>query len=131
VTDHPNALRMREAVNQFMAGDMESFLSGFAEDIVWRTGGNNALAGTYRGRGELARWFETWNDWTGGTHRITPVDVLADDDHLVLFLHISAQRDGETLDVEVANAFRVDAEGRWKESWWLADDQAAVDSFFS
>ena len=35
------------------------------------------------------------------------------------------------LDVEVANAFRVDPDGRWKESWYLPNDQAAWDRFFS
>ena len=59
------------------------------------------------------------------------MDVLADDEHLVVFLRIKADRDGASLDVKVANAFRIAPDGSWKGSWWLTDDQAAVDRFFS
>jgi ketosteroid isomerase-like protein len=131
MADHPNALRMRRAVEKFMARDMEGFLSYFADDVVWRTGGDNALTGVRRGKDEVVRWFEIWDEKTGGSHVIEPVDVLADDRHLVVFLRIKAEREGASLNVKVANAFRLGPDGSWKESWWLADDQEAVDRFFS
>jgi ketosteroid isomerase-like protein len=131
MADHPNALRMRRAVEKFMARDMEGFLANFADDVVWRTGGDNALTGVRRGRDEVARWFRTWDEKTAGSHMIEPVDVLADDRHLVVFLRIKAEREGASLNVIVANAFRIGSHGRFTESWWLPDDQAAVDRFFS
>ena len=131
MADHPNALRMRRAVEKFMARDMEGFLSNFADDIVWRTGGDNALTGVRRGKDEVARWFRTWDEKTGGSHMIEPVDVLADDRHMVVFLRIKAEREGASLNVIVANAFRIGSDGRFTESWWLPDDQSAVDRFFS
>lgn len=131
MADHPNALRMRRAVEKFMARDMEGFLSNFADDVVWRTGGDNALTGVRRGKDEVARWFRTWDEKTGGSHMIEPVDVLADDRHMVVFLRIKAEREGASLNVIVANAFRIGSDGRFTESWWLPDDQSAVDRFFS
>lgn len=131
MTDHPNALRMRRAVERFMSGDMEGFLSNFADDVVWRTGGHNALTGVRRGRDEVGRWFRSWDAKTGGSHMIELVDVLADEQHLVVFLRIKADREDASLNVKVANAFRLGPDGSWKESWWLADDQEAVDRFFS
>ena len=131
MADHPNAMRMRRAVERFMARDMEGFLANFADDVVWRTGGDNALTGVRRGKDEVARWFRTWDEKTGGSHMIEPVDVLADDRHMVVFLRIKAERDGGSLKVIVANAFRIGYDGRFTESWWLPDDQSAVDRFFS
>jgi ketosteroid isomerase-like protein len=131
MADHPNAMRMRRAVEKFMARDMEGFLANFADDVVWRTGGDNALTGVRRGKDEVARWFRTWDEKTGGSHMIEPVDVLADDQHLVVFLRIKAEREGTSLNVIVANAFRIGSDGRFTESWWLPDDQSAVDRFFS
>lgn len=131
MADHPNALKMRKAVEQFMARDMEGFLSNFPDDIVWRTGGSNTLTGVHRGKDGLAQWFKRWDESTSGSHVIEPLDVLADDEHLVVFLRIKAEREGASLNVKVANAFRLDPDGSWKESWWLPDDQAAVDRFFS
>jgi ketosteroid isomerase-like protein len=131
MADHPNALRMRRAVERFMARDMEGFLANFADDVVWRTGGDNELTGVRRGKDELVTWFRTWDEKTGGSHVIEPVDVLADDRHLVVFLRIKAEREGASLNVKVANAFRLGPDGSFKESWWLADDQASVDRFFS
>jgi hypothetical protein len=48
-----------------------------------------------------------------------------------VFLGIKAERKGASLNVQVANAFRLGRDGRFTESWWLPDDQAAVDAFFS
>ena len=80
---------------------------------------------------EVAGWFGKIREFAGDTIDVEPVDVLADDEHLTIFLHITAKRDDQVLDVEVANAFRVDPDGRWKESWYLPNDQAAWDRFFS
>ena len=85
----------------------------------------------HRGKDGLAQWFKRWDESTSGSHVIEPLDVLADDEHLVVFLRIKAEREGASLNVKVANAFRLDLDGSWKESWWLPDDQAAVDRFFS
>ena len=106
-------------------------MATFSDDIVWRSGGSSALSGTYKGKDEVAGWFGTIRRFAGDTIDVEPVDVLADDEHLTIFLHITAERDDQVLDVEVANAFRVDPDGRWKESWYLPNDQAAWDRFFS
>jgi uncharacterized protein len=131
MVEHPNAVRMRRAAEQFVAGDLEGFMATFDDDIVWRSGGASALAGTYRGKEAVAGWFAKIRELTGGTIQVEPVDILADDERLTIFLRITGRRGDQTLDVEVANAFRVGPDGRWKESWYLANDQAAWDRFFA
>jgi len=46
-------------------------------------------------------------------------------------MHVTAHRDVRTLDVLVAEALTLDPEGRWKEYWALANEQDAVDAFWS
>ncbi len=53
--------------------------------------------------------------------------MLANDQHLALFLRITARVNEETLDMKIANAFRIGPDGRWKDSWFLSDDQTAMD----
>jgi len=94
-------------------------------------GGLECPLGHVQGKDEVAGWFGKIREFAGDTIDVEPVDVLVDDEHLSIFLDITAKRDDQVLDVEVANAFRVDPDGRWKESWYLPNDQAAWDRFFS
>ena len=57
--------------------------------------------------------------------------VLASDDHVMVFFHATSQRDGKTLDVILAMAIKVDADGKLTEIWFLANEQAAYDAFWS
>jgi hypothetical protein len=45
------------------------------------------------------------------------------------FTHITAEQDGTSLDVMMADAMRFGPDGRVVEYWTLSNDQAAVDSF--
>ena len=68
---------------------------------------------------------------TGGTMRIVVNDILADEGHAVAFWTGSAERPGKRLDAHGIMAFKVNDDGKFTESWWLYDDQAAYDDFFS
>lgn len=41
-----------------------------------------------------------------------------------------ADREGMSLDVNPAVAYKADDLGGWKEAWYLADDQKGYDEFF-
>ena len=68
---------------------------------------------------------------TGGSMRIVVDDILADEGHAVTFWSGSAERPGKRLDAHGIMAFKVNDDGKFTESWWLYDDQAAYDDFFS
>src|SRR4029453_5952386 len=103
IAEHPNAHRMRQATEGFTAGDLERVLAVFPEDVVWYSPGKGRLAGTYRGRADLERVFRTMYERSGGAIRAEAEDVLASDDHVVVFLRITAQREDARLDVQVAH----------------------------
>ena len=45
------------------------------------------------------------------------------------FTHVTADREGEHLDVIMSDAMRFGPDGRVVEYWTLSNDQAAVDTF--
>jgi uncharacterized protein len=131
MADHPNAVRMRQAVESLMSGDLDGFLSAFSDDVVWRSGGSNQLSGTFRGKQGLAGWMGKQFELTDSTINVEPIDVIADDERLAIFLRIRAQRGDRSLDIKVANAHRVGPDGKFVESWYLPDDQQAWDRFYA
>ena len=63
--------------------------------------------------------------------RIVGQDILADDAHGGVFTRVTADRDDRHLDVVLAQAYRINPDGKFTEYWALADDQGAVDAFWS
>jgi uncharacterized protein len=131
MAEHPNVARAREAFATFNRGDLEGYRRYFTEDVVWHVGGNHPLSGDYRGRDAIFEYFAQVRELTGGTLRSETQDLLADDAHVGVFAHVTAERQGRRMDVVLAQAFRVNPEGYFTEYWALADDQDAVDAFWS
>ena len=107
---------------------MKPFIS---EDILWHVGGDHPLSGDYRGRDAALAYVAKVVKLTSGTLRGEPLDVLVNDRHAGVFMHVTGKRDGKTLDVVLAQALTFDEKGRWTEYWALADEQDKVDSFWA
>lgn len=45
-------------------------------------------------------------------------------------MRVRGEREGKTIDVELAEALTFDASDRWVEYWALADEQEKVDAFW-
>ena len=133
MTEHPNAVMVRRSFEAWNSGRLdvlgEYFGEYFTDDAVLHFAGNNAMSGTYRGRDAvmdaLAR---------ARRGRVTQSDVesvLASDDHVIVFFHLTSERDGKTLDVVQVMAIKVNAEGKLTEAWFLVNDQRGFDQFWS
>ena len=131
VDEHPNAALVRRLQGSILAGDLEGVLDAYTDDAVYRVAGDNLLSGNHRGRQAIAALFVKAMEITGGSMRIVVDDVLADEGHTVTFWSGSAERPGKRLDAHGIMAFKVNDDGKFTESWWLYDDQAAYDDFFS
>lgn len=57
--------------------------------------------------------------------------ILASDRHIAMLMHVHGTRNGKRLDERMAEMFDVEPDGRWSEFWAMADDQKAVDEFWS
>jgi uncharacterized protein len=128
--EHPNAQKIRDALDTYNAGDLEGLRAVLAEDILWHVGGEHPLSGDYRGVEAVLDYYTKVREQTGGTLRLEPIDILADDRHGGIFMRVRGEREGKTIDVELAEALTFDGRGRWVEYWALADEQEKVDAFW-
>jgi uncharacterized protein len=129
-TEHPNGTRMREVTEAVTAGDVAAALARFSPDLVWHVPGGSSLDRVYEGHEGLGRFFGTLMERSNGTLRPQAEDVLASDDHVVIFLHITAEREDAELDVRVAHFAAVGADG-FTRNWFLPDDVGAWNRFFA
>jgi ketosteroid isomerase-like protein len=132
--EHPNAQLIRDfhdAQNRFYAGgDQAPAGALLTADVAWHVPGRSAIAGDYRGRDEVLRYFAARRDLAQATFRITVRSVLADDERAVIFAGGEVQRNGHRSTWETVSVFRIDA-GKIAECWVLPYDQYAFDAIWS
>ena len=128
MTEHPNAVMVRQGFEAWNSGDLDAFREYLSEDVVLHFAGDNAMSGTYRGRDAvmdaLGRASQGWGP------QVEVEALLASDDHVIAFFH-GSERDGKLLDVVTAQPMKINAEGKVMEIWFLANDQRAFDQFWS
>ncbi len=128
--EHPNATLLRNDLEAFARGDMDAVMAPYAEDVIWRVGGQNALSGVHRGRQALLEWFGKVFELGGEAFEIRADDVMAEDRYGMMFLSVKARRGDEVYEGTVPNAFRFE-DGKIVESWFIPDDQTRWDAFWS
>jgi ketosteroid isomerase-like protein len=132
--EHPHAQLIHdfhEGQNRFYAGgDQGPVRAMLADDVTWHVPGRSAIAGDYRGRDEVLRYFAARRALAGAALRINVRGVLADSKRAALLATGEVDLGGETLTWETVVVFRM-AEGRIAECWVLPHDQAAFDEIWS
>jgi NAD(P)-dependent dehydrogenase (short-subunit alcohol dehydrogenase family) len=135
VEEHPNVATFRAAEeararNKFDSDDMVHIERFLREDVKWISPWGSGPSN----REEVVAFFGTFNESTGGTMQLTLNEIFADDTHAVSLVRLQADRPdrpGKHMDVKEANVFHLDAEGRAYEFWGVADDQAAINAFWT
>ena len=129
MTEHPNAVTVWRSFEAWNSGRVDVIREYLSDDAVLHFAGNNAMSGTYRGRDAvmdaLGRASQGWGP------RVEVEALLASDDHVIVFFHLTSERDGKTLDVVQVMAIKVNAEGKLTEAWFLVNDQRGFDQFWS
>jgi hypothetical protein len=124
------AQTLAEAMAAISKGDVERFGEILlTDDVVWHWPGRSSVSGDHRGRAAVLELLAGFHRLTGNRLNVEPIDILEGDNHLMSFTHVTADREGDHLDVIMADAMRFGPEGRVVEYWTLSNDQAAVDSF--
>jgi len=122
--------RLAEAMGLISRGEVEQFGEVLlADDVVWHWPGRSSVSGEYRGREAALGLLRGFHELTGSQLNVEPMDILEGDDHLMSFTHVTADKEGDHLDVVMADAMRFGPDGRVVEYWTLSNDQAAVDAF--
>jgi ketosteroid isomerase-like protein len=121
MAEHPNVGRIRDGYRAFAAGDAEGAMKLFHPDILWHVPGDTPLSGEYKGVGEVAQFFMKLQERSGGTFKIDVHDILANDEHAVALVQVTAQRKGRTLDEHVVHVYHTNEEGMATEYWGFGD----------
>jgi ketosteroid isomerase-like protein len=127
---HPNAELMRTVDELLLRGDFPGFLAMHSEDVVMHVPGEGPLSGDHRGREGIAAVFQRELSMLDEPPRLEPVDQLGSDDHAVTIVIQHLRRGGTDYAGRQTVLARVEG-GRLAEVWFLPEDQAAFDAFFT
>lgn len=131
MSEHRNVSMIRRALEVYNSGDHDAMRGFLSPDILWHVGGNHEMSGDYVGVDAVIEYLRRVRHETAGTLRVEPAEILANDRHASIFMRVSAYREVRWMDVLIAEALTLGPDGRWTEYWALAEDQVAVDAFWS
>lgn len=111
----------------YASGDMSRVREFFADDIEWHIPGHHPLAGTKRGKEEVAAFF----DQLGRSGFRAELIALMADENWVVDMHRgwSNRTDGANVDTIWVLAFRI-VDRKIAEARNFSFDQAGADAFF-
>ncbi len=117
---------MDAAARFHSGGPADELLPLLAEDVVWHVPGDNAIAGRYRGRHEVLRYFERRRDQAGRSLRFAERRVLVADDLVLHFAGGSGELNGQRREWETVGIYRVVGHVV-AECWLVPSNQALFD----
>jgi ketosteroid isomerase-like protein len=113
---HRSEQRLRDLYAAFGRGDLAAFLDGCTDDVTFSVPGYAWPSGTHT-RDEFIPWIESVIARTGGTFQEDIVEVFANDEHGVLLLVHTFDREGTRHEYQTAHLveLRGDKISRWIE----------------
>lgn len=100
-----------------------------APDLIWHVPGNNPTSGTYHGFDEYASIMPTkMQPLTRWDHQIE--NVMVCQNMVTITFKVWGERKGLKVEMRGAHVLRVEA-GKVAEGWGFAEDQPALDAFYS
>jgi hypothetical protein len=130
MAEHPDVERHRKGHDAFRSGDMEYMTEIIAEDTVWHWSGRSPISGEHVGRDAVFAVFGKLADLAGESMELEDHDFLGNDDHTVALGTTRASRGDRSLDVNHVEVCHW-RDGKIVEEWWIIEDQAAADEFWS
>lgn len=126
MTDHPNAVAVREALGAFMAGERDRLRDAFTPDVVWHVPGMNRFAGRFEGLDAVMERLDRL-EAAGVAIVFDAHDVVANDEHAVALVHLHlTNAGGQRYDQQQVQVWHM-REGRCHEYWAMNQDQAVLD----
>ena len=126
-TDHPNAVRMREAFDAFSRGDLDTVRQHLTDDCSWTNSGSSAVSGTHQGWDAIAAMFGELLQRTGGTFAMKVLSTIADDRFAVTVYDATSTVKGVSATQRFVLIDEMTKDGKVKATQTLAYDQAAAD----
>jgi ketosteroid isomerase-like protein len=127
--DNPNVITLMAVLEAFNRGDIDAVVDKVDPEVVYHVRGNSQVSGTFHGPEELAGVLQRIKALTDGTMSGTPDVVLADENSVMMYLHVTGTRpDGRTYDNHQAYLYRF-RNGKLIEGQTIPVDQHAFEAF--
>jgi ketosteroid isomerase-like protein len=127
-----NAALLREGYAAFGSGDLATVQAMFSPDAVWHTPENHGqLSGDHKGWDKIAEFFMKTMELSEGTFRIEVLDIMASDEFVAGYVHVTGSARGRMLDDSPVHLYRIDDEGIVVEITQYPLNQSNVDEFWS
>jgi uncharacterized protein len=122
---------VRAASAAFARGDLTALQDQFlADEVIWHIAGTGPLAGVYQGREQVISQLSKISALAGGTVQPEVHDVLVSNDHTVVLVSISAEREGRQLQLSLVHVIHA-ANGKATEVWTHSSDPGSAAQFWS
>ena len=130
MAEHPDIDRHRKGHAAFRSGDMDYLKEIFAEDTVWHWSGKSQISGDHVGRDAVFAAFGKMAELGGDSVELETDDFLGNDKQTVALGTTRASRGDKSLEVKFVEVCHW-RDGTIVEEWYMVDDQAAADEFWS
>ena len=125
-----NARLAQRAHEAFVENDRETIEEVFAENIEWHVPGKSWTATVDHGMEEVFAGFEEIMRLTEDAYTDEGIDYLGGENHAIVMAHVTAERDGETLEMDEVVVFGVE-NGQLHDAWHVPHDLYEWDDFFA
>ncbi len=122
VVEHPNARRVRSALESILSGDLGPWSDLVADDVKWHEIGGRTIEGKAAVARELG--MADGIQFSAEIH-----DVLANDEHVVALLEVTVEVGDDKLTYRTAEIYHI-SNDKLTERWSMADDTQAINAFF-
>ena len=119
---------VRRMVDALKRSDPNAIGDVISDDVVYHFPGRSAVAGTYRGRGEVLGLFAAFGQMLDGPARFEIHDIVASEAHVVELASYEASRGGRPFRWNAMRTYHV-ADDRVTAIWLAIDDLYAFDAF--
>ena len=131
MSEKQNLETLKAVLTAFNNNDIEAAAEGTHPEVKYIVRGRSSLSGIYEGREGFAEVVRGVKELTDGSMTAQPEVVMAQDDHIMMYMHITGSRpDGRTYDSHQAYLYRF-RDGKTIEGQTIPVDQHAFEEFLT
>jgi len=124
-----NIALLRRGYEAFATGDLATVRSLAADDEVWYTPGI-IFESEYKGADNVMAYLAKLGQLTDGTFRVEPEKFLSDGDSVAVVEHLTAKRQGRTLDTHYIHVYEIH-DGKIHAATEYAAEPKKLEAFWS
>jgi len=120
---------VRRAHDAFAIGDIDAVMTLCADEITFHIPGTSPLSGIWAGRERVLEFFAKAAELSEGTLALSPDEVLAEGERVVVLTRVNARRKGRSETFTNVHVIRV-VDGQMTELREYMGDERGEDDFW-